>query len=120
MIDPGVCFDKLAGFQTADEIADYFKGEGIQGQMQIETRCPIATYFYRHTDSLFVSVGTIIELHTAHPSYDHAQSQWLAECTEAMNDFIQVFDEGEYPELISCIEDESCGCPSCRRSEFYQ
>lgn len=109
MLDPDVVFDKLAGFQTANELADYLKSENCQGYMQIETLCPIARYFYQHTSMPLVNVGEFVSI----SQYDQVD-EWQKECTETMKEFIQEFDNYTYPALVLCTEDEYCPCRGCR------
>lgn len=45
MIDFQVAYDKLAQFETAEELADFFKYEGITGYKKQAKHCPIANWW---------------------------------------------------------------------------
>lgn len=113
VLDPNVAFDKIAGFQSANELAEYLRAENCQGHMQIETSCPIAIYFYRHVQQMtvvneFVTIGNNYSMID-----DSIVDGWMKECSEVMKEFISGFDTGNYPDLIQCTEDEYCCCPDC-------
>lgn len=89
-IDPQVAFDKLTQFQTADELANYFRQEGITGNKSGALSCPIAQYMQRHTqNSVYVSLGYI----------GTTNDTWLVKNSEPLVDFIRRFDSGLYPDL---------------------
>ena len=93
MIDPQVAFDKLAQFQDADEIAKYFKYEGITGQREENDNCPIANWMIGQTGfTCFVDENSIIVLRSA-----LIQEMFIN--TESMEIFINLFDQGNYPDL---------------------
>lgn len=91
MIAPEVAVDKLAGFQTADEVARFLAGEGVTGVVGAVEFCPVAQWLRKTTgaDRVFVYPG---ELHVA----DHHR-----DTPEAVARFISFFDSTAYPELRS-------------------
>lgn len=92
MIDPQVAFDKLAGFQVASELADYFKSEGIQGTKAYHDECPIAIWMTKTTGMRTSVADYVIIL--------DSRSQFSANSSPAMIDFMRSFDRGDYPELV--------------------
>ncbi len=118
MYDPTVLFDKLAGFDTADGIASFFKEQGIKGYEQDEGSCAIAMYFRMNVQDMYdVSVSDVIQCQMQWGSSDDPV---LFLSTPAMLDFIGKFDQGMYPELIMCHEDEGCVCSQCQESNDYR
>lgn len=92
-IDPEVVFDKLAQFQTADEIANYLRNEGIQGGRNLAFRCPIANYMRTHTGRKHGVTQDDVDMDTGDLYYKR-------ENTPAIKEFIVRFDQGLYEDLI--------------------
>lgn len=91
MIDFHVAFDKLASMESADEIAGYFRYEGIKGIPKQHDSCAIAVWMSQQTGGK-ISVSDIVrELKV--PSNQ-------AITTKPMLAFIRKFDSLDYPELI--------------------
>lgn len=95
MIDFGVAFDKLASMNTADEIADYFRYEGITGYPTSHVSCPIANWMSQQTGGK-VSVADVVVDLLASP-----ENLKVLETTGAMLAFIRKFDSLDYPDLLS-------------------
>lgn len=99
MIDPIVAYDKLAGFEGADDIAKFLKSQGILGRMGDADKCPIAQWMQQQTgmkvrvfmgpDDEGVQWGQVI----ANEDGEHRP------LTQAMSEFVGCFDEGQYPGL---------------------
>lgn len=90
MIDPIVAFDKLAGFQSAREIADYFRSEGIRGFRMDAFSCPIAAFMQDQTGRRFSVCRDDVSTN---------DDQFAFETTTPMADFIVNFDYGLYEDL---------------------
>lgn len=93
MIDPTVVMDKLRNFETADELAAYFKEEGVKGVRATASSCPIALYFTQHTGKK-VTVSSRIKIWESEVQMGESFGH-----TPATEKFIDLFDEGFYPEL---------------------
>lgn len=98
MIEFNVAFDKLSSFQTSDEIADYFIGEGVQGYRQEEDSCPIAKWMQQTTNEAVYVTDTQAFI------YDDDASSPIrlkeeSPLSPAMKEFVGRFDGGDYPEL---------------------
>lgn len=91
MIDPQVAFDKLNGFQTPKELADFFNSEGIKGAKAAHADCPVATWMTKTTGMQTSVADSIIIL--------DQRSNFSISTPQVMNDFIVRFDRGEFPEL---------------------
>lgn len=85
----------VIGRLSADQIADFFKFEGIKGFPITAGQCPIANYLNRELggrhsicrDSFFAS-------------YDDIGSDYSTSIPDSVAHFIQKFDMYFYPELI--------------------
>lgn len=90
MIDPQVAFDKLAQFETPNELAEYLKTQGFVGRRSQVYSCPIANYMKTLTEFEF-AVDTF--------RIDHWASRTKFITTTAIRDFVTLFDSGYFPEL---------------------
>lgn len=108
MIDPGVAWDKLSNFETAQEIREYFQSENITGLKAQPNACPIAQWFI-NTTGQEVSVANNIKIgakeeiyidYLGREQYGEAY-EWEFKHSDATLDFIEQFDGGKYPELLS-------------------
>lgn len=91
MIDFGVAFDKLASMETADDIANYFRAEGIQGIRVRHDACPIANWMSMQTGRRISAADVIVDLHDC---------QLRESATPAMREFMEKFDTDQYPDLV--------------------
>jgi hypothetical protein len=110
---------KLAGFQTADQIRDFLVGENVQAVVKSSTTCAIAEYVYQQTDiEVMVDYDGVWFHHpdmklgdgTGKTSMRHYASRVdepvsrvvtvASDMTDTMIKFIQLFDSGDYPELV--------------------
>lgn len=94
MIDPQVALDKLASFETADDLADFLIDQDVHGEVNAATRCPIAQWFR-------TAAGQALWVSRVRLMADVLERQ--ATAAEAL--FIANFDKGHYP--ILCHEEES-------------
>jgi hypothetical protein len=99
MVDPQVAFDKLAGFQTAYELADFFKAENIKGEKASHNKCPIATWMKKTTGVYSSAADQIVVQNGNFDPYDFIPD-FNVKVTEMMKDFMHKFDRGEFPELV--------------------
>lgn len=93
-VAPEVAFDKIACFETANELAEYFKAEGIKGYRSQHDACPIARWL-SCTTGREASVATFIII----DSYDDSLV-FTTTATDSMVAFMDTFDHGGFPELI--------------------
>lgn len=111
MIDFGVAFDKLAQFETANDLADYFASEGVQGYKGAEESCPIANWMREQTGCLVSVTGDGISRYNEDEEefIESHYEVWLNENfrnpTDAMLNFIIEFDGGDFPQLVRPDED---------------
>lgn len=94
MVDLQVAYDKLAQFETAEEIATFLRGYGIKAYRRKSTTCAVAMFLEQMTGSP-VSVGP--------SSIGLAQKPGtiIVNNTKAIEQFIIRFDLGHYPDLIA-------------------
>lgn len=98
MIDFQVAFDKLAQFETADELAEFFRYEGIKAIPWDSNNCAVSAWMKRTIgkESVYSSTYAVSE-------YDDNSKECIvnrARTTLPMDDFIEKFDMYFYPELI--------------------
>lgn len=103
MIDFHVAADKLAGFQTADEIAEYLQHEGIKAYQQAGDSCAISVYMNNLTGQKVFTGGQTMFLNP--PSMrdgciDLSESEDHHPLSSPMKQFITNFDSGLYPDLV--------------------
>lgn len=111
MIDFRVAADKIAQFQTAEEIAGYLGEQGVRAIPECGTDCAIARYMQDATGVKNVFVGTaqiflnppmdtecVVDIDAAEDTYDH---------TPAMRDFVTRYDMGAYPELVEVRSEDA-------------
>lgn len=100
MIDFMVAHDILAGFETADEIAQFLIGQGVKAFIGSATSCAISKWMKDVTgnDSIVTTYGSI--------GYRTEGTRERLSCTEiegntdAMADFVSNFDNRLYPTLV--------------------
>lgn len=91
-IAPEVAMDKLYGFETADEVAEFLQDQGIKAQRASATSCAISKWVSEVTGEFVttgptsMSVGNLCE----YQAFYH---------TKAVSEFIVLFDNGFFPEL---------------------
>jgi hypothetical protein len=98
MIDMQVAVDKLAGFQTCDEIADYLRSEGIVGNVGRHDSCPVALWLGKTTGQTASVAGYIIP-GIASITEDKLVNE-VIQTPQVIKDFIKKFDSRLYPDLI--------------------
>lgn len=107
MIDPGVAWDKLSNFETAEEIREYFQDAGIRAIRTDHRSCAIAQWLIGTTGIQDVSVAGVVQIGYMEGTKITASGHTMA-CvvpeyefrhTNATLTFMEKFDEGAYPEL---------------------
>lgn len=88
-------YNTLKDISTSSEIAEFLKGEGIRGEKSSAYTCPISNYINAgiSSDSSRVITGFMNV---------HLQDVILSaneEITDAMSEFVDSFDSGQYPDL---------------------
>lgn len=100
----------LFSLETPDSIAEFLESKGARGEMQDGESCVITNYILGETDAIGCST-TEAEI-IVEDDYYNAHSFGT---TPAVSEFIHLFDQGYYPQLV----DESCdtcsynGCACC-------
>lgn len=104
---------KLSAFQTAEDIREFLKGEGILAEQRRPMHCAIAQYIRKETGQMV----RVCRTETKAPCEDGTEPliyfptdsalvaiiEKFAEVgkhTSAMTTFIDNFDDGYYPELV--------------------
>lgn len=97
----GPYVEKIAMFQTAQEIRGFLASEGIQARMGCPHSCAIAEYVHK-ASGVEVSVGKAVFVGHV-PVYENVVDgdDLILRNSGAMEDFILNFDTGLYPELVA-------------------
>ena len=98
MVEFAVVMDKLSSFDTADDLADFFRGYGIKAQPRNARACAISQFVTEETGLKGIVTNT-----TAVTVYTDEMEQYCSfhqNHTEAMMDFVERYDMGYYPDLI--------------------
>lgn len=97
MADLSVVMEKLQGFQTPDELADYLHSYGVVAEPRNAKTCAISQFIKTETgQSVVTSMASVClfkdeEMTEMLESYSH---------TGALEDFVEMFDKGYYPNLV--------------------
>lgn len=89
---------KLSSFTTAGEIRSFLQDEGVKGKCKAVSECALAEYIHRES-GYSVHVGKY-QIDSVLPINDRMPFGRLCKTTNAMHDFIRMFDYGFYPELM--------------------
>lgn len=102
MADFSVVMEKLQGFETADDIAEFFKGYGIRAQPRDAKACAITQFIKEETGCphITTSYKSVTVYRDDDWSYKGDDSTTVSH-TEAMETFVSLFDRFEYPFLHS-------------------
>lgn len=113
MADISVVADKLQGFESADDLAEFFRGYGIIAQPMNARACAITKFVEVETGEknvITTTTAVIIEDEDGEEIYSLRN-------TEAMAAFIKAYDTGTYPDLIEAgfekdiyVGDDNCEC----------
>lgn len=97
--------EKLAGFETAEQIRDFLVVEGIKATRGNPYSCAIAEYVYRGSEVPVRVSGACTSsasvLSSAPLSFAPPSSATLGTHTDAMCEFVGNFDQNYYPELVA-------------------
>lgn len=88
MLDPQVAYDKLAQFETYEDIVSFLQHQDIQGYKLDSNTCPIAIYMRRTTGLRSFYVADVVQYR------DRMERFIQFPLTEAMHRFIAEFDSG--------------------------
>lgn len=106
MVDPQLVYNKLAQFQTEQELAEFLIEHNCKGNIEEPEHCPIAEYFSREAE-VRAFVGETVDIYDkgkTRPSVTFAH-------TRAMRCFINRFDAGWWPELeLQEVNNEAYYC----------
>lgn len=106
MIEPEVLFDKLAGLESPQEIREFCQSQGVQGYISDESSCVLARLFKLQTGVEHIQVNGHIQWSKEFTEDFGDVDVWgeQREVTEPMRDFIRLFDDSRYPELVAEID----------------
>lgn len=99
---------RLAKFNTKEEIAKFFLDEGVRGTRQDDKDCPIAKWLAVETGARW-SVGKIAVMPAGRRCPDPSDLG----TPKVVEEFIDAFDLGEFPELATGVKTVKCDCPLC-------
>lgn len=112
MLDFQVAFDKLAQFETADEIAEFLGGQNIKAVPQSGDRCAISAFMTGSTGMRVFTGGRSIFIDPPR-NFDGGvrltDADDYRDLTIAMQDFVHKYDDNQYPELVLSWEEENAG-----------
>jgi hypothetical protein len=90
--------------KTARYIAAKFKREGITGARKSSNKCPAAVYLRRALDAAgFYTVTATVygdEVDVTHSDWGSHKNEYIPG-TKGLDDFVNAFDDGRYPDLVS-------------------
>jgi hypothetical protein len=118
MADFGVVVDKLQSFETADDLADFFRGYGIIAQPRNSRACAISKFVTEETglEGVATSMGSL----TVYEDEEETIQTEHVTHTDAMRDFVDRYDKGYYPDLIEAGYEIAfnpnygmCDCEAC-------
>ncbi len=94
----------LEGFQTADEVADYFRGLGIKAVPDEADRCPVSEYMRQNgansSETLtYQGMYSVEEEFTINENWEYVNIFEVVEHPIHITEFIRGFDNGIYPDL---------------------
>lgn len=128
MADLNVVVEKLQSFETADDLADYFKQYGIKASPQKANACAISVFVEIETGEVGNIMTSTRELSLRETlidddGYEYEVSRAEFQHSHAMAQFVRKFDSGKYPFLIEDnaqydyeynSDDGYCFCVTCR------
>lgn len=128
MADLSVVMDKLQGFETAEDLADFFRGYGIKAQPRNARMCAISQFVVEETGLEGIVTNTECVTHymedDGNEDYDYEyQAIYSSPHTQAMEEFVKNYDRGYYPDLVTpgcevsdyTTEDYGCQCSVCQK-----
>ena len=111
MIDFNVAYDKLASLESADDIANLMRGYNIKAIPMDSMACAITEWMHGQTGLDIMTGAYVVKaikyVRRTSPINDEgimtyeAVQDTVRSTTAAMQLFIQKFDKGDYPDLIS-------------------
>lgn len=104
---------KLNRFQDPEQIRIFLQQEGVTGETQDSESCVITNWIYSNCAVDSVSTDpTEIRIYHGNRTQD---ADVVIPVTECVKRFIDNFDNGYYPELVTQYEDDydECYCSGC-------
>lgn len=98
MADLSVVMDKLHGFESSEDLAEFFRGYGIKARPKNSRACAISQFVLEETG--------LFNILTDSRSVTHYRDERSTEIcnkiphTDAMAEFIGLYDTGCYPDLV--------------------
>lgn len=98
MADLSVVMDKLHGFETADDLAEFFRGYGIKAIPMSSSSCAVSKFVVEETGLFNILTDSI--------SVTHYRDFVLEEIcnkiphTDVIKEFVGLYDRGCYPDLV--------------------
>lgn len=113
MVDISVVHEKLSGFETADELAEFFRNYGIVAQPRNARACAITKFVEIETGERNVITST----NALRLENEDGEQLCSFPHTSAMADFVEMYDKGCFSDLVEEgyeIEESSYNCcPEC-------
>lgn len=118
MADFDVVVDKLKNFETADDMAEFFRGYGIVAEPRNARSCAISKFVTEETG--LTGVTTSMSSVTVYADEEETRADKYSQHTYAMAEFVDKYDKGYYPDLVEKGYEiefnpsyEACKCPGC-------
>lgn len=97
----------------ADDIAGFFRAEGVTGRPGMSGRCPIANFLSRYAATEFVSVGVravwwveLVRSPDGSGLGEFVDGVYrIADGPSGIKDFVLSFDNGQYPDLVQPLHE---------------
>lgn len=95
--------DRLAAFSSPDQIASYFKAEGITGFTSDSAQCPVARWVTKQVtlpENCEFSIGLTFGLVSRNREPGIREPMWKFPLPGGVARFVRRFDNRIYPQLI--------------------
>lgn len=109
MVEVEVLVDKLNGFQSEQEIAEFFHHQGIRGVTGAANHCVISNWLKQESGQEYISTAHAVSVWAKPNDTDRIGFHKLSHIVKM---FIEHFDNGQYPELT-----KMCLCDVCYNSD---
>lgn len=98
MIDFDVAMDKLCSLDSANDIAEFLRGQGVKGIRISPNSCPIASWVQSTT-----GLEHVVAVPDSVYAWGAEEGKLTRQVTPMMTDFMHAFDIGRYADLDSEI-----------------
>src|ERR1700745_2209626 len=100
-VDFNVAFEKLAQFESAEDLADFFISYQVKAVPSYSDKCAITVWMEGQTGhSIRTNMNSVRAVTDKPGSPLETVPGTFNSLTEAMADFVKEFDSGKYPDLI--------------------